>query len=231
MLADGRLVLALHGGAGWLARAAGARPIERPALVEQLGALARRVHVPIESIDQLPPSSTLTASALVTGAGRGRRIFIADELMRGWSDDEIAVVVAHEFAHHAHRDLWTTLAVDVAVLAAAFRVAAAVRDAAGIGAGAAMTMADLPLVALVTGLVWIASAPIRHALSRWQERRADEFALTLTGQPEALQAAVRRLAAAHLAEERPSRLTRWLFHRHPSAAERLEAAAAFQRRD
>ena len=84
--------------------------------------------------------------------------------------------------------------------------------------------------ALAAGVVWLATAPLRHALSRWQERRADTFALRLTGRPDAFQAAVKRLAAAHLAEENPSLLTRVLFHRHPSAAERLEAAAAFQRR-
>jgi STE24 endopeptidase len=88
----------------------------------------------------------------------------------------------------------------------------------------------LPLVALAAGGIWLASAPVRHALSRWQERRADAFALQLTGQPDAFQQAIRRLAARHLAEERPSRITRWLYHRHPSAAERLRLAERFRAR-
>ena len=41
-------------------------------------------------------------------------------------------------------------------------------------------------------------------------------------------AAVRRLSAQHLAEERPSTLTRWLFHRHPPVAERLESVARWK---
>jgi STE24 endopeptidase len=230
VLAGAGLVFALHAGAAWVARAAGARPIERPTLVELLGALARGIRVPIDSIDELPASSTLTASALVTGVGERRRVFIAADLMRDWTDDEIAVVVAHELAHHAHRDLWMTVAVDALLLAGAFRAAEWARTAIGPGGGTPIGLEELPLVALAAGVVWIASAPIRHALSRWQERRADTFALRLTGRPDAFQAAVKRLAATHLAEERPSRLTRWLFHRHPSAAERLAAAAAFQRR-
>ena len=230
MLAGAGLVAALQGSATWLAKAAGARPIDRPALVEELGALARKVRVPIDSIDRLPAASTLTASAMVTGAGERRRVFIADDLMRDWRDDEIAVVVAHELAHHAHRDLWITVVFDGLVLVGAFRAAEWARGAMGTGGGAAVTLAELPLIALAAGVVWIASAPLRHALSRWQERRADTFALRLPGRPDAVQAAVKRLAAAHLAEENPSLLTRVLFHRHPSAAERLEAAAAFQRR-
>lgn len=231
VLLAGVLVAAMHGGPGLIARASGARPVERPALVERLGALARRVRVPIASIDHLPESASVTATALVAGAGQSRRVFIAAELMRDWSDEEIAVVVAHELAHHAHHDLWRTLALDVGVLSAGFWAAGRVlvlRDgAAGV---VPVDLAALPVVALTTSAVWLASAPIRHALSRRQERRADAFALTLTGRADAFQAAIRRLAAQHLAEERPSRLTQWLFHRHPSAAERLRLAEDFERR-
>jgi STE24 endopeptidase len=229
VIAGAALIVALQQSSTWLAQASGARPIDRPALVEELGGLARKIRVPIQSIDRLPAASTLTASAMVTGAGERRRVFIADDLMRDWKDEEIAVVVAHELAHHAHRDLWITVVVDGLVLGGAFRAAEWARTAIGAGGGGPIGLAELPLVALTAGAVWIASAPLRHALSRWQERRADTFALNLTGRPDAFQAAVRRLAATHLAEERPSRLTRWMFHRHPSAAERLAAAAAFER--
>jgi len=76
----------------------------------------------------------------------------------------------------------------------------------------------------------VASTPLRLALSRWQERRADRFALRATGGADAFSTAIRRLGARHLAEERPSLLTRWLFQRHPSVAERLAMAERFSRR-
>jgi STE24 endopeptidase len=221
------LVTAMHIGPAILARAAGAQPLERPALVELLGGLARRVRVSIDSIDGLPESASVTETALVAGASGARRVFIAAELLRDWPDEEITVVVAHELAHHAHHDLWQTLAVDVVVLAAGFWTA---DRALALAAGSAAELAALPLIALIVGGVWLLSAPIRHAVSRWQERRADAFALRLTGRADAFQAAIRRLAARHLAEERPSLLTRWWFHRHPPAAERLRVAESRQRR-
>jgi STE24 endopeptidase len=168
-------------------------------------------------------------TALVAGLGRSRRVFVASEMARDWSDDEIAVVVAHELGHHVHGDLWWTLAADALVLSLALWTADRVVSWASpalrlAGPG---DLAALPLVGLVAGLVWLVATPLRHAQSRDQERRADRFALQVTGGAGAFGSAIRRLSARHLAEERPSPLTQWLFHRHPSVAERLEVAAAF----
>ena len=214
-----------------LARMSGARPLARPALVERLGELARRVHVPIADIEEVPAGAALTSTAFVAGSGEARRIFISSDLLRDWHDEEIAVVVAHEMAHHAHHDLWRTLALDAAILAAAFGAAAAwgplpaVADAAAIDPRA--RLAALPGIALIVALVWTLATPLRLALSRRQERHADAFALRMTGSVGEFRAAIRRLAVEHLAEERPHRLTRWWYHRHPTVAERLQAADDF----
>jgi STE24 endopeptidase len=219
------MVAALHGGPGLLARLSGARPLTRPALVERLAALARRARVPIHSIDVVPDERG-EATALVAGVGARRRVFLSSEMALNWSDDEIEVVVAHELAHHAHHDLWRTLALDALVMCAGLGAAGAVLDVAARWdwAPAVRDLEALPMVALIAGAVWLLATPVRHALSRAQERRADEFALSLTGAAEAFSTAVRRLGARHLAEERPSALTRWLHHRHPSVAERLALA-------
>jgi STE24 endopeptidase len=147
-------------------------------------------------------------------------------MLDDWTDDEIAVVVAHELAHHVHRDLWATLAVDSALLSLGLWAGdhAVVLFAPLLSLTSAADAAALPLIAFVAGGVWLLATPLRHAQSRWQERRADRFALRMTGGAAAFGAAVRRLSAQHLAEERPSTLTRWLFHRHPPVAERLELA-------
>lgn len=217
---------ALHGASGVIARWSGARPLDRPALVERLGALARRVKVPIASIDELPRGAGVTASALVSGAGGSRRVFLAAEVVRDWREDEIAVVVAHELAHHAHHDLWRTLAIDAATLAIGLLAGEILLGAlAGAPAG---TLESLPAVALAAALVWLLATPLRLAESRRQERRADRFALELTGHAEAFATAIRRLGARHLAEERPTALTRWFYHRHPPVAERLALAEAYR---
>jgi STE24 endopeptidase len=46
----------------------------------------------------------------------------------------------------------------------------------------------------------------------------------MTRKPAAFVSAIRRLSSQNLADERPSRLVQWLFHSHPSTADRIEAA-------
>lgn len=205
----------------------GARAIVRPALRSRLADLADRARVAVASIDEWRAGESARATAFVAGLGRTRRIFVSSELAREWPDEEIAVVVAHELAHHAHRDLWRTLGLDAAVWSLALWTSDAVLRRAGSALSIRGTsdLAALPLIALVGGAVWLLATPIRHAQSRRQERRADQFALELTGGADAFAAAIRRLGDRHLAEERPSRLTRWLYYRHPSVAERLALAA------
>jgi Zn-dependent protease with chaperone function len=71
--------------------------------------------------------------------------------------------------------------------------------------------------------------PIRHAHSRLQEWRADEFALALTDGADAFSSAIRRLGVRHLVEDRPSFVTRWLYHRHPTLEQRLAHSLAYRR--
>lgn len=229
MLAAGS-VLALREAPGVIARLSGARPLERGALGHRLEALADRARTPVAAILEVPAAAETGTTALVAGIGRSRRVFIASDVARDWTDDEIAVVVAHELGHCAHQDAWKTMAVDAVLLCVALGAAELARQALApaFGLPAAGSIAALPFIALVAGLVWIAATPLRHAQSRRHERRADAFALALTGGADAFDAAIRRLGARHLAEERPDRLTRWLFHRHPSVGERLEYARTYR---
>ncbi len=214
-LAGVTLVLARLLGAGL--RASGeTRPLVKDALVSRLDALSRQACG--HSVDvrewMLEPGSG--SVALVTGVGRHGHVLLGTDMIRDWQDDEIAVVVAHELSHHAHHDLARKVALDGMLWALCLGIADLVVNSTALAA--------LPMLAVVAGAVWIGVRPVRLAQSRAHERRADRFALALTGDAEAFGRALRRLGEQHLAEERPSRLTRWWFHRHPTVQERLDAA-------
>jgi Zn-dependent protease with chaperone function len=228
-LMGGGLVAALRGAPAIVARLVHTEPVTRPGLRSHLETLARRAGVTVASIDEVRSTDAASITALVSGMGRARRVYLSAEVVRDWSDDEIAVVVAHELAHHAHHDLARTLGIDAALIAVSLAAAdVAVRLSAPVTGLAPWELAALPLIAAVAGAVWVLLTPIRLAESRRQERLADAFALVLTGGADAFGMALRRLGARRLAEERPSIWTQWMYHRHPPVMERLAMAETYK---
>ncbi len=205
------------------------KPLRRPALQARLEALTRRAEAPVIAIHEWQVgSATDTANAAVVGIGPSRRILVSDTLLEDYSDEEIEVIIAHEIGHHVHRDLWQMITCTSGVALAAFWTTHAVLTALLPlpGVTGLWSVASLPLLALVYGAVTVASTPIVNVLSRWHERRADRYALRVTGNLDAFVSGLRRVSAQYLAEERPSRLVEWLFHSHPPPAARMAGARA-----
>ncbi|HNV03693.1 MAG TPA: M48 family metalloprotease [Vicinamibacterales bacterium] len=206
------------------------QPLRDEALRRRLLALAARAGVPaIDIVEWRLSGRSSRANAALVGLGRTRRIVVSDTLASDYRSEEVEAVVAHELAHRAHRDIWFALGIDAAQTAAALLASdAALRAAAGpLSLAGAPVAAGLPIVALVSLAVGLLSAPAAHALSRARERRADRYALDLTGNADAFARAVRRLGAHNLAEEHPGPLARAFFHTHPPVEERLAAARAW----
>ncbi len=159
-------------------------------------------------------------------SGRTRRILLSDTLLAEHSDEEIEVILAHELAHHVHRDIWSGIALETVLIALGFFAAdrALTAMAGSFGLAGKGDVAALPVLLLAAGAVSILFLPIANGVSRVHERRADRYALRLTGNAPAFISAMKRLAAQNLAEERPSRLVEVLLHSHPSTQARIEAA-------
>ena len=63
----------------------------------------------------------LTATGQMCDETRQEWILLSDTLLSAYSDDEIEVILAHELAHHVHRDLWRGIAVhSIALFGALF---------------------------------------------------------------------------------------------------------------
>ena len=85
-------------------------------------------------------------------------------------------------------------------------------------------IAALPLFALVLGAYGLLTMPLTNAFSRWRERRADQFALTLTGKGPAYASALARLADQNLSEADPEPWVEWLLYSHPALGKRIAMA-------
>ena len=149
-------------------------------------------------------------------------------MLADFSDDEIEVVIAHELAHHVHKDVWKTVAYEAvaATLACYAGHLLVYRLGPWFQIDGVTDVAGLPLLVLGVGGVVMLLAPVTNLISRRHERHVDLYALKVTGKPDALVSGLRRLATQSLAEERPSRVVEWLFHTHPPVSDRLAAARA-----
>lgn len=206
------------------------RALRRAGLSERLARVAERAGAPVVHVSEWAIGGhTRKANAALAGVGRSRRIIISDTMLDAYSDEEIEVVVAHELAHHVYHDLWFTMLLRALTLYGGFFVAdrTLVAVAPWLELRGPADVAGAPVLLLVAGVWSLAMSPIGNALSRAQERRADRYALSITGNPAAFVAAIRRLAQQNLAEDRPSVLARTLFYSHPPTRERIAAAEAW----
>jgi STE24 endopeptidase len=172
---------------------------------------------------------TTAANAYVAGLGATKRVVLFDTLIEGFSRDELRLVVAHELAHVRFRDVPRALAF-MALSAPPALLAVSEATAAILGGGpepaSPRTVAAL---ALALGLVAAPVALAGNRLSRAVERRADRFALELTGAPKAFADFQRGIALRNLADPDPPRLLTRLLATHPPVLERIGAALAYER--
>jgi STE24 endopeptidase len=193
-------------------------------LAEQAGTRVRGVY----SFDL--SRRTSAANAALTGLGNTRRIILADTLLKEFSPDEIETVLAHELAHHVHRDIPLGILVESALTVAGLYLASLGLNwgVEAFGFAGPADIAALPLLGLVLGLFGLVTMPLTNAYSRWRERKADEYALRVTGKGQAFASAFTRLANQNLAEADPEPWVEFLLYSHPALGRRIRMAEQMQ---
>lgn len=202
-------------------------PLADEALRDRLLALARRAGVEAIGVwvaDQSRKSRT--ANAAVVGLGRTRRIVLYDTLVQRFTPEEIESVLAHELGHHVHGDMRRGLVAQGVLTLVTFALADRLLRAgvAWFDLAGPADPAGLPWLALVLVALGLVMAPIANTFSRRVERQADDYGLTLTGDPGAFIGAMERLAGLNLAERRPHRLKEIVLYSHPALDRRIARA-------
>ena len=193
--------------------------------------LGRRAGVDIGEVYRIDASRRGTAlNAYVDGIGATKRVVIYDNLLQRAARPELRSVVAHELGHVDHDDirrgiLYVAL---VAPLGLLFARELAIAIARRSGADPA-SPAAIPAYLLALALTALMLNVPGNQLSREIEASADEFALELTNDPEALvDVQVSSRARTSPTPTRPG-VYSGLFGTHPSTVERIGAALAYER--
>lgn len=202
-------------------------PLEDEDLVRRLTTLAEGAGTRVRGVYSMEMSGKTTAgNAALMGLGNTRRIVISDTMLGGYSAEEIEVVLAHELAHHVHRDIVKGIAVQtVATLLGLWLANLALQwGVRTLGLNGPDDLAALPLVALALGVFGLVSQPITNWYSRWIERAADVYALRVTRDPQSFVSVMTKLHDQNLSEADPPAWAKVWFYDHPPYRERIALA-------
>jgi heat shock protein HtpX len=207
------LALVMNGAAYWFSdrmalRAAQAQevsPAQAPLLHRLADRLAVQYHVPKPRVYVSPDPSP---NAFATGRNpRHAAICVNQGLFRLLDEEELYGVLAHEFAHVRNRDILISSV--VAVLAGAITLAAQMAQWSLMFGGFGRSDDEEGPGGAVAGLLLIILGPIaalliQLAVSRSREFEADHTGAEVSGDPQALASALRKLQLASQAVPSPT---------------------------
>jgi STE24 endopeptidase len=194
-------------------------------------ALGERAGVDIGEVYKIDASRRVTTlNAYVDGIGPTKRVVLYDNLLADAEREELNSVVAHELGHVAHDDIPNGLTFVAIVAPFGLLFVRELGTALARRGGADPSLpAAIPGYLLAIALATLVINVPGNQLSRKVEASADQFALELTDDPQALIDLQLRLAEANLTDPDPPDLATTLFATHPTALDRIGAALAYER--
>jgi Zn-dependent protease with chaperone function len=170
---------------------------------------------------------TSAPNAGASGIGPSRRVILWDTLLTGpFERDEIRFVLAHEFAHHSRNHLWKFLGwYTLLAIPGVFIVARVARRRGGVYEPRA-----IPLALFVVVVLQLLALPVLNTIGRHAEGEADWVALETTRDPDGARALFRHFTTDGLADPTPPGWSYLLMDTHPSIAERIAMANAWEAR-
>ena len=208
------------------------KPLSDAELETRILSLAQRAGMPVDGVYVIDASSkTTTVNAYVASFGEAQRIVLYDNLISGYTPDEVEVVLAHELGHWYYRHVWWSV---VGMGALGWVGLFALRWLLNriwqrLGLRSPADVAGLPFVLAVIAVAAMLSLPIQNGISRYGERQADEFALNVSQKPEVFTQFFIQLAEQNLTIVDPPAWEKIIFYTHPPTSERIQRAEAYVR--
>jgi STE24 endopeptidase len=190
--------------------------------------LGREAGVEIGEVYRIDASRRVTSlNAFVDGIGSTKRVVLYDNLLDQAERPELRSVVAHELGHVAHDDIRRGL-IFVAIVAPfgllfTRELTLAIAGRRGVDPA---SPAAVPIYLLALTLAAFLLNIPGNQLSREVEASADEFALELTHDPQALIDLQVQLAKTNLSDPDPPGVFSAVFGTHPTTVQRIGAALA-----
>lgn len=203
-------------------------PLEDGELKTEIHEMAEKCEFPLKEVSVMDGSKrSAKSNAFFTGFGNNKRIALFDTLIEKHTVPELVGVLAHEIGHFKKRHIVKSLVIGILTTGVMFFLLGQMMENRSLfdAFGVKETSVYVSLV-----LFGILMSPVNEVLSigsnllsRKHEFEADAYAAEVTGNPEAMADALRKLSKDNLSNLTPHPFYVFLNYTHPPVTQRVEA--------
>jgi STE24 endopeptidase len=211
-------------------------PLKDKALEQKILTLAEKAQIPADHVFEVNMSEkTNSLNAYVNGVGSNSRIVLWDTTLEKLTDKEILFVMAHEMAHYVEKHIY--IGITIYLVLSFFGLFLASKLMRGIVANYkdeikvsnVSNLSSLPLFLLITSMLMFTVSPFSNWISRYQETRADRYAIEMTEDKQAAITSFQKLSKVGLSQVNPPGLVKIFRYGHPTMMERLSMLEQYEK--
>lgn len=203
-------------------------PLKNKQLETKILTMANKAHIPAKHVFEVNMAEKTNAmNAYVTGIGSNARIVLWDTTLNRLNDQQILFIMAHEMdhyiEHHIYYGIATYLLLSLIGLYLTYRIMHWVvrkwgRELKTPDVG---DIRSLPLFFLIISMLLFTVSPLTNLISRYEETRADRYAITMTKNSNAAITSFQELTRSGLSQVNPPLLVKIFRYDHPTMLERI----------
>lgn len=210
-------------------------PLKDKELEAKILALADQAGIPADHVFEVNMAEKTNAmNAYVTGIGSNSRIVLWDTTLNKLNDDEILFIMAHEMAHYVEKHVYTGVALYLLLALVGFWLTAKIMNVVLQRWGSLLriknnnSLSILPLFLCILSILTFVSDPVSNTVSRYQESRADRYALEMTNDKESAVKTFQELSKSSLNQLNPPWLVKVFRYGHPTMIERISTVEQYE---
>jgi STE24 endopeptidase len=203
-------------------------PLDDGELKSEIHAMAEKCEFPLKEVTVMDGSKrSAKSNAFFTGLCDNKRIALFDTLIENHTVPELVGVLAHEIGHFKKRHIIKSLVIGIFTTGAMFFLLGLMMENRSLFDAFGVEKTSIYVSLVLFGLV---ISPVNELLSvagNWMSRKhefeADAYAAKVTGNPEAMANALRKLSKDNLSNLTPHPFYVFLKYTHPPVVERVRA--------